>query len=93
MGPDNEPLHDRVVTAIKILPPELAFDPAIRARFTREPQTSAHLAPPRPASSRCAAPITGHSSLFPAPMSRKRGRLRLVVPAPITARHTDRSER
>src|SRR5690242_15206406 len=76
MGPDNEPLHDRVVAAlgdqyqvegeigrggmsvvyrardrrlnrpvaIKVLPPELAFDPAIRARFTREAQTSAHLA-------------------------------------------------
>jgi serine/threonine-protein kinase len=29
--------------AIKVLPPELAFDPAIRARFTREAQTSAHL--------------------------------------------------
>ena len=75
MGPDNEPLHDRVVAAlgeqyeveseigrggmsvvyrardrrlnrpvaIKVLPPELAFDPAIRARFTREAQTSAHL--------------------------------------------------
>ena len=75
MGPDNEPLHDRVVdaigeqyeveseigrggmsvvyrardrrlnrpVAIKVLPPELAFDPAIRARFTREAQTAAHL--------------------------------------------------
>ena len=75
MGPDNEPLYDRVVAAIgeqyeveseigrggmsvvyrardrrlnrpvaiKVLPPELAFDPAIRARFTREAQTSAHL--------------------------------------------------
>jgi len=29
--------------AIKILPPELAYDPAIRIRFTREAQTSAHL--------------------------------------------------
>ncbi|HWE43090.1 MAG TPA: serine/threonine-protein kinase [Gemmatimonadaceae bacterium] len=29
--------------AIKVLPPELAFDPAIRARFTREAQTAAHL--------------------------------------------------
>ncbi|MFL5560630.1 MAG: serine/threonine-protein kinase [Gemmatimonadaceae bacterium] len=29
--------------AVKVLPPELAFDPAIRARFTREAQTSAHL--------------------------------------------------
>ena len=75
MGPDHEPLYDRVVAAlgdqyevegeigrggmsvvyrardrrlnrpvaIKVLPPELAFDPAIRARFTREAQTSAHL--------------------------------------------------
>ncbi|MEJ7811747.1 MAG: serine/threonine-protein kinase [Gemmatimonadaceae bacterium] len=30
--------------AIKVLPPELAHDPAIRTRFTREAQTSAHLA-------------------------------------------------
>jgi serine/threonine protein kinase len=30
--------------AIKVLPPELAHDPAIRARFTREAQTSAQLA-------------------------------------------------
>jgi serine/threonine-protein kinase len=29
--------------AIKVLPPELAYDPAIRTRFTREAQTSAHL--------------------------------------------------
>src|SRR5215218_3250087 len=29
--------------AIKVLPPELAHDPAIRTRFTREAQTSAHL--------------------------------------------------
>ena len=29
--------------AIKVLPPELAYDPAIRMRFTREAQTSAHL--------------------------------------------------
>jgi hypothetical protein len=29
--------------AIKILPPELAYDPAIRTRFTREAQTSAQL--------------------------------------------------
>lgn len=29
--------------AIKVLPPELAHDPAIRARFTREAQTSAQL--------------------------------------------------
>ena len=30
--------------AIKVLPPELAYDPAIRARFRREAQTSAQLA-------------------------------------------------
>jgi serine/threonine protein kinase len=30
--------------AIKVLPPELAYDPAIRLRFTREAQTSAQLA-------------------------------------------------
>jgi predicted Ser/Thr protein kinase len=36
---------DRPV-AIKVLPPELAYDPAIRTRFTREAQTSAHLAHP-----------------------------------------------
>jgi serine/threonine protein kinase len=29
--------------AIKVLPPELTYDPAIRPRFTREAQTSAHL--------------------------------------------------
>src|SRR6478752_6799436 len=29
--------------AVKVLPPELAHDPAIRARFTREAQTSAQL--------------------------------------------------
>jgi serine/threonine-protein kinase len=29
--------------AIKVLPPELAYDPAIRSRFTREAQTSAQL--------------------------------------------------
>src|SRR5512142_2687676 len=29
--------------AIKVLPPELAYDPAIRARFTREAQTAAQL--------------------------------------------------
>ena len=34
---------DRPV-AIKVLPPELAHDPAIRTRFTREAQTAAHLA-------------------------------------------------
>src|SRR3954466_16227403 len=75
MGPDNEPLYDRVVAAlgdqyeveseigrggmsvvyrardrrlerpvaIKVLPPEMAYDPAIRMRFTREAQTSAQL--------------------------------------------------
>ena len=32
--------------AIKVLPPELAYDPAIRTRFTREAQTAAHLAHP-----------------------------------------------
>jgi serine/threonine-protein kinase len=32
--------------AIKVLPPELAHDPAIRARFTREGQTSAQLSHP-----------------------------------------------
>ena len=32
--------------AIKVLPPELTFDPAIRPRFTREAQTSAHLSHP-----------------------------------------------
>ena len=39
--------RDRRLTrpvAIKVLPPELAYDPAIRARFTREAQTSAQLA-------------------------------------------------
>ena len=30
--------------AVKVLPPELAYDPAIRTRFTREAQTSAQLA-------------------------------------------------
>ena len=34
---------DRLV-AIKALPPELAYDPAIRTRFTREARTSAQLA-------------------------------------------------
>jgi serine/threonine-protein kinase len=34
---------DRPV-AIKVLPPELAYDPSIRTRFTREAQTSAQLA-------------------------------------------------
>ena len=32
--------------AIKVLPPELTYDPAIRPRFTREAQTSAHLTHP-----------------------------------------------
>ena len=32
--------------AIKVLPPQLAYDPAIRTRFTREAQTSAHLSHP-----------------------------------------------
>jgi serine/threonine-protein kinase len=32
--------------AVKVLPPELAYDPAIRTRFTREAQTSALLAHP-----------------------------------------------
>jgi len=32
--------------AIKVLPPELTYDPAIRPRFTREAQTSAHLSHP-----------------------------------------------
>src|SRR3954469_6970901 len=32
--------------AIKVLPPELAYDPAIRTRFMREAQTSAQLAHP-----------------------------------------------
>src|SRR3954453_5924789 len=32
--------------AIKVLPPELAYDPAIRLRFTREAQTSAQLSHP-----------------------------------------------
>jgi serine/threonine protein kinase len=36
---------DRLV-AVKALPPELAYDPAIRTRFTREAQTSAQLAHP-----------------------------------------------
>ena len=32
--------------AVKVLPPELTYDPAIRPRFTREAQTSAHLEHP-----------------------------------------------
>ena len=32
--------------AVKVLPPELAYDPAIRTRFTREAQTSAQLSHP-----------------------------------------------
>jgi serine/threonine-protein kinase len=32
--------------AVKVLPPELAYDPAIRTRFTREAQTSGRLAHP-----------------------------------------------
>ena len=32
--------------AIKVLPPELALDPAVRSRFTREAQTSAQLSHP-----------------------------------------------
>jgi len=32
------------LVAIKVLPPELAYDPAIRTRFTREAQTAAQLA-------------------------------------------------
>src|SRR5687767_1763284 len=32
--------------AIKVLPPELAYDPAIRMRFTREAQTAAQLSHP-----------------------------------------------
>ena len=41
--------HDRRLSrpvAIKVLPPELAYDGAVRARFTREAQTSALLAHP-----------------------------------------------
>ena len=34
------------LVAIKVLPPELAHDPAVRERFTREAQTSAQLAHP-----------------------------------------------
>jgi serine/threonine-protein kinase len=31
------------IVAVKVLPPELAYDPAVRMRFTREAQTSAQL--------------------------------------------------
>ena len=34
------------VVAIKVLPPELAHDPAVGSRFTREAQTSAQLSHP-----------------------------------------------
>src|SRR3990170_6800086 len=40
----DERLHRRV--AIKVLPPELAFQKEIRERFTREAQTSARLSHP-----------------------------------------------
>jgi serine/threonine-protein kinase len=40
----DERLHRRV--AIKVLPPELAFQEEIRARFTREAQTAARLSHP-----------------------------------------------
>src|ERR1051325_11829528 len=40
----DERLHRRV--AIKVLPPELAFQEEIRARFTREAQTAAKLSHP-----------------------------------------------
>ena len=46
--------------AIKVLPPELAHDAAIRARFTREAQTSAQLVPSRTSSrSTTSASVTG----------------------------------
>ena len=35
----RDPRLNRLV-AIKVLPPELAYDPAVRTRFTREAQTS-----------------------------------------------------
>src|ERR1051325_7330590 len=38
----RDPRLNRAV-AIKVLPPELAYDPAIRMRFTREAQTAAQL--------------------------------------------------
>src|SRR5688500_15877095 len=34
------------LVAVKVLPPEMAYDPAIRLRFTREAQTSAQLGHP-----------------------------------------------
>src|SRR5918996_3361517 len=40
----DERLHRRV--AIKVLPPELAFQKEIRERFTREAQTAARLSHP-----------------------------------------------
>src|SRR3970282_2865683 len=40
----DERLHRRV--AIKVLPPELAFQKEIRQRFTREAQTAARLSHP-----------------------------------------------
>jgi serine/threonine protein kinase len=41
----RDPRLNRMV-AVKVLPPELAYDPAIRTRFTREAQTSAQLGHP-----------------------------------------------
>src|SRR5919109_1381479 len=41
----RDPRLNRSV-AIKVLPPELAYDPAIRTRFTREAQTAAQLSHP-----------------------------------------------
>ena len=38
----RDPRLNRSV-AIKVLPPELAYDPAVRTRFTREAQTAAQL--------------------------------------------------
>ena len=32
--------------ALKVLPPDLAYDPAVRTRFTREAQTAAQLTHP-----------------------------------------------
>ncbi|MGQ0712872.1 MAG: hypothetical protein ACT4PJ_03965 [Gemmatimonadaceae bacterium] len=53
--------------AIKVLPPELAHDPAVRTRFTREAQTSAHLAHAH------IVPIYRDSGREPAPVSPRRG--------------------